>query len=272
MKIGLVCTTNLSHNISEWIHHHLNIGIDFIFLNIDSQYIPSYIQNNNKIKFFKSSSEKNDYEIILNQQTIQIDFVNYCIRQYCISNQFNFLLHLDDDELFVLNKKYKNIQEYLLNNDSEKINYIRIQNFEAVLLYSPISNDYFKTTIYFKDPLIDNFNGYKNGKSIGKISSQLICNGCHTFEGNYKIMDRRDGIILHFDCVTFEKWFQKFSKFKYLSDDVYSKIPFSFYKKSIDLIKNVSDINKLKQFWHSHLYQSNNPININREYKIIFEK
>ena len=260
MKVAIVCTSNLSHDLSTWIHHHLEIiKINYIFLNLQAEEAPPYVKTHPRIFCVLDDST------FLGQQKRQVDFVNRCIRNHF--QGIDFFLHIDDDELLVLNKKWASIQEYLSGLKWNDERYIRIQNYEAVLNHParPAVPDYFRATVYFKDPYLDDFRGYKNGKSIGKASERLYCNGCHTFYGPYKIMDRSDGIILHFDCITFHDWFKKFQK---LAAQPANGVYFDFYKESIGKVRHEKDQGKLKEFWFHHMSRCNHPIDISLHYKI----
>jgi hypothetical protein len=258
MKVALVCTSNLTHDLSTWIHHHLHIvGINRIFLQIETDHVPEYIKNNPVILYFRNDAVSS----LIDLQKRQTDFVNYCIRHFYES--FDFILHIDDDELLTLNKKFINIQNYLASVKWKDEKYLRIQNYEAVLTYSTEDVDYFKTAIWFKDPMLDDFRGYKNGKSIGRLANGLFCNGCHTFLGKYKTMEKKDGVILHFDCMTFTKWHDKFKNM-----DI-NQVYFEFYRQSILMIQQKkNDMHALKQFWTYHASRCNHPINITFFYKI----
>jgi hypothetical protein len=204
-------------------------------------------------------------------QERQMDFVHRCIG-VASSIGIRFLLHIDDDELLVLGKKWNSIQEYCASVEWESIQSLRIQNYEAVLRATPTdSHEYFKSTRWFKNCGREPCRSYSNGKSIADVSNvELRVTGCHTFSGTWKKMKEEDGVILHFDSISYPRWKTKFQALSKMSPEVFASVPFSFYKKSIECFwdENKTEQEKWK-FWIEWVSHCEFPIDITKNYSIV---
>ena len=264
MKIGICCMTTNNNNLNFWIEHHLNvIAIDLILLRIENN---NFKNNYNQVKIIEYEIINDNYNSYYTQQLRQINFVNKCID---ISKNYNldFLLHIDDDELLTLNKKWFTIHHYLNSLIWFDETHLRIQNFEAVKNFTTRNETIFKQTFIFKDCSLEKCNSYSNGKSIANLNSNLECNGCHTFTGKSKIADKDDIIILHYDSLIYDKWKKKFNRLKNISLDIYNEIPFLFYKESINIMNK--DEKDQYNYWVNKLIKCDYPINVLQKYKLL---
>lgn len=278
MRVGLCCMTlnNINSNFTYWIHHHLNIvKIDFILLRKEfmNEILDTNILNIPKVIIIESDVIKNHYDSYEVQQYRQIDFVNRCIQKYCPMYQIDYLLHLDDDELLVIHKKWSDIHHYLKNLHWENgKTHLTIQNVEAILKRNTdFTNDdnIFKKTKFFKNCSREKCRGYSNGKSLANLSFCKECNGCHTFKGDAIYSNIKDIMILHYDSIIFEHWEKKFKRLGTLSMECFKSIPFPFYKQSIKIMYT-NDAEKKKKFWSDKISDCSHPMDITKEYNILY--
>lgn len=271
MSVAIACMTN-SQDLEFWLEHHIKtVGIDFIFLRVENLTIkvPQHYQHCVHIE--QDLGVQPTLNSMIHQQERQTDFVNQCIKD-ASSMGIRFLLHIDDDELLILGKKWKSIQEYCASVEWESIHSLRIQNYEAVLRATPLaSHEYFHSTRWFKNCGREPCRSYSNGKSIADVSNvDLQATGCHTFGGPWKKMKEEDGVILHFDSMSYPRWKTKFQALSKMSPELFTSVPFLFYKKSIECFWNENNTEQEKRrFWIEWVSHCEYPMDITENYSIV---
>jgi hypothetical protein len=166
------------------------------------------------------------------------------------SLKIDWLFHIDSDELIcsVLNLKE------LLSNVSKDYDVVKIQNYEAVYDRDNLENPFYQTNKF----RVLNKLAYSNGKSAARVSTikmmeysspigDVFCP--HGFEGKVENLNAKDIVILHFESPTFESWYEKFSNDCDIDELSFEKIPFDFYKKSIEIIRS-GDIKLARDFYN----------------------
>lgn len=268
MYNAICCMTMQPEHFEFWIHHHLVIvGFDYILLRIENTDYSIIPEKYAKQVIICQEENLVDSHIdsIVRQQDRQINFVNWCLEKVCPKLKIEHLLHIDDDELLVLHKDYKSIQDII--NRYPSFGNLRFQNYEAVLRFTPCRPEYFFQTTWFKNGSLEQCRSYRNGKSMTPVNLRNKCNGCHTFTGLWTKVEEKDAIILHYDSITFERWKKKF---EHLKTFTIAPNTFVFYKKCIDLFsKNVSE-NELYSFWRQEIQKADFPIDISLEYNFSF--
>lgn len=254
MKIGICMMTRNEEYLDPWIEYHLNqLKFDYLLLRIENTILKDkkdcriiYVQH----EMDASSTKKNS---IVLQQYRQKKFVDYCIQSICCLYGITFLLHIDDDELFWLNPEMKSVHDFVQLWNKKDLDYLRFQNFEAVLNRTSVSNtNIFQTTNLFIDCSKEKCRSYSNGKSMVILKDiYQYSTGCHTFSGKSTLVPIDDAKILHFDSVDFSMWRKKFSHLSQISPEIFASIPFPFYKQSI-MIQN-SPLEIQKRFWLEHV-------------------
>jgi len=255
-------------HFSFWLNHHLNIvGVNYILLRVENTLLQIPTEFSNKVIICEQQQIQNaNIDSIIRQQERQKNFVNCCLYDYCPGLGIRYLLHIDDDELLMVGKHIDSIQELLEKNFcKQEIQYLRIQNYEAVLRFTPQHQEYFFQTSWFKNANNEDCRSYKNGKSIAFVGRGSMCNGCHTFTGNWLKLTEEDVIIAHYDSITFDKWKIKFNHLKSMTQ--IPKSIFPFYQQSIELFLMGSSEESLYKFWKSAVSQCTNPINITVNYR-----
>jgi len=255
-KVAVVTMTKKPIDFDIWIDHYLNkLNINSIFLRIEESpetenIIKKYNKKGNIYPIFVNEKidNSNSYYVQMDRQK---DFVNQTIEK-CRKMGIEYLIHIDDDELFHINKnKFKNVQEFFESIHSQVTNSnlsnIHFQNFEAVF---PENKKHCFDTNKFLDCKLGNCKSYCNGKSATNVSLNTQFFGPHNFSGMVLNVNPEDACVLHFDSACFEKWYQKFENLSHItSEEKFNNIPFAFYKNSIKLIKEGKNKDICKDFW-----------------------
>jgi hypothetical protein len=297
MSIAICCMTmRVDANLDVWIHHHLQtVGIDYIFLRVEGsnaitgphqqrRFGPRVLVLENEVV------EDAHIDSVRRQQERQKRFVDQCLRIHAPRLRVRYLLHIDDDELLVLHKRWSCLKSLLQQRQQQlspttlALDSFRIQNYEAVLLSPPSqpstqttsgsgsnSNNLFFLTKHFKDGAMEECRGYRNGKSIALVGKTQECTGPHTFAGPWIRIDSNDAIILHYDSLTFEGWLKKFTHLSQCSPDIlqHQLAPFPFYQKSILRIQQKEPHSVLYEFWRRWITRASNPIDISKDYTLL---
>jgi len=237
-------------NFDTWLNYHLSLDVDYIFLRVEDTPELSDVLDNYKdkviVEYDNYVNKKDNYWTQMNRQK---EFVNNVIEK-CKSLSIEWLIHIDSDELFWSSTTIKE----MLSKVDKDISCVSIHNFEAVYPNDCLTNPFLETNRFLYKDLL----AYSNGKSIGRISSDLSCRGPHAFTGKQHKINQKISLILHFESPTFNSWYKKFSEEKSdISDDMMNNIPFDFYKKSISLIRK-GDLTKCREFYNKMKVDSYN--------------
>lgn len=237
IQTAIVCTTKKPIDFHIWLSYHLHVvGIDYIFLQIeDTPELASVIQpfaSKLYITHTEVGDLPNQYHAIQDRQRL---FTEEAIRK-CQRMKIHFLVQMDDDELLYVSDKYNHRLDTLISKKKWHNNTVfhdfHFQNVEAI--YASDANECFASD-QFVDCKLDKCRSYANGKSMGRISKELVSRGCHYFNEPTLNIKKKDAMILHFDSCRFEKWKQKFLNL--LNHDTLEEIPFPYYRDSINKIR-----------------------------------
>lgn len=243
-------------NFDTWLEYHLSLGVDFIYLRVEETPELSTLLEKYKdkviVEYDNSVDKRDNYWTQMNRQK---DFVNKVIED-CLSKSIEWLAHIDCDELIWTSKPIKDI----LSNLDNKIDFITLNNHEAVYPNDSLSNPFLETNHFYRKKHL----AYGNGKSIGRVSDLLKYKGPHLFEGKQFEVSPNLASVLHFESPTFEHWYKKFSEEKSdTSKEMFDKIPFKFYKESISIIRE-GNLNKCREFYNKMKVEPYNSDNIMR--------
>ena len=157
----------------------------------------------------------------------------------------DYVFHTDADELIFIGEENghnkSNLLRKFLDDVPKEFGCIHMKNFEAV--FPNLENKCFNTN-KFIDCKKGGCLSYANGKSVGRLSHNIKFKGPHYFTGQvYNIEDNKI-CILHFDSCTYKQWENKFNLLKDTTEEKMKKIPFPFYKNSINKLKKFIGENK----------------------------
>jgi hypothetical protein len=280
-KVGLVCMMRKPKNIEKWLDHHKSLGVSHFYIRLeDTPELEELFSNDPSIYLqIGSSSDKvengdTSYDSVIERQSIMIREAIEWSKQ----NHLDWLIGIDSDEWIECSnhfegKKQMTIQETIqkeIGNDSSIQNII-IENYEPLYPSIQESSDScfeYSKLIKCKD---GNCISYANGKSIGKVSSELYEFGVHRFGFKKgKEITSKYMRLIHFESCDLEQYIKKYLHLA-SNQKQYIKYPFDFYNQSIQVAK--SDICK-NEMGKNHLSEINKDCiqafkNIYKKYKVI---
>jgi hypothetical protein len=253
-RIAIVSLTKNPVDFSSWLDYHIDVvGISHIFLQVeDTPSIELLIQSSPKYSKIISLNPLHSSEVIENQyvelQHRQAAFINRSIESArTMQPPMDFILHIDDDELLYVSQEYKHSLPVLiqkqgyLDPSKTKASDFHFKNIEAVYMGSRTgTGSGCFTTNKFKDCSTSSCRSYANGKSMGRITGNpdLVSWGPHHFSGETMDIPSEKAMVLHFDSCCFERWKSKFINLSAIQDDDFEKIPFRYYKESIQRLRS----------------------------------
>lgn len=268
IRLGIVTTTKHAVHLKWWIEYHLHIGFDFIFIYFDApdedqeNFTMASQIDNNRVLCLKGNQDANINNIIDRQTSNVSDAIVRC-KKFLYAD---WLLHIDDDELFYplypnLIQQWKRYDIHIQSNSKpvpnivsmyQKTQFFKIQNIEVQKTTHPLSSNYnfFQHEHFFKKNL-NNFLSYANCKSMGNVWANGIQPfGVHRFKSlttTYSPLCQH-AFILHFPFSHYNKWRNKFKFYTHL-DEAWEELPFYmhcnrlFYQNKTLIKKNYNTHN-----------------------------
>lgn len=234
-------------HIETWLDYHFSIGIDYIFLRVEkTPELKDILLKYPKVFAYYDSEVDtyNNYWTIQERQTHFFDTIKFKLIELKVNWIF---FNIDADELLCCD----NVKP-ILKNVSGKYDFVQISNYEAVYSNDSIQNPFLETNTFRSS----GFLAYSNGKSASRLNQNTQVNGPHGFKGKLTKLPPNKICVLHYESSNFQRWYDKFHS--YINSDYESidKIPFSFYRESIKIIKegNIED---------SRIYYNSKKVNIN---------
>ena len=269
-KIGLVVKTRQPLDFYNWLRYYLEIlGLDMIFIGIENT--PHLAVSLSDWAFQMGHDPRiqilEDLEDIDNENTYEHQMIRQnSLVQKAIhearEKKIQYLLHLDDDELLVVSKKEDySLHQWVKTNSLRlaSVADIHFNNAEAIF-NTPSSQK--KEICFLEEPLFyhgcweSSCRSYANGKSMGNLAfPRLSSHGPHYFQGGPQWqVPPSEIMVLHFDSCSLEKWRDKFKNLANISKDVFQRIPFSFYRESIQKVGDPSiSPENLQKFYDAHV-------------------
>jgi hypothetical protein len=255
VRVAIVSMVTRQPDFDVWLQHHLQtIGVDRIYLRIENApTIADLAQRYPREVYYEQANDNdaikpNNYHTQMDRQG---DWVNRMIRK-ARDEHIDYLFHIDSDELISLSDPL-NLRKYLQTAPGDAA-CIHFKNYEAV--YQPASDlrGCFDAA-HFLDCSRDSCTSYANGKSAAVIANcaEDAYHGPHYFQG--KVYEMPDELIhiRHFDSCTFEAWREKFQRMTQSDPD---KIPFPFYKQSIELHQRQASEQEMRAFYRARKERS----------------
>lgn len=243
-----ICTMiSRPFHIETWLDYHFSIGIDYIFLRVEKtpELKDILIKYPKVFAYYDSEVDTyNNYWTIQDRQTHFFD----TIKVKLIELKVNWIFfNIDADELLCCD----NVKP-ILKNVSEKYDFVQISNYEAVYSNDSIQNPFLETNTFKSS----GFLAYSNGKSASRLNQNTQVNGPHGFKGKLTKLPPNKICVLHYESSNFQRWYDKFHSYINSDSESIDKIPFSFYRESIKIIKegNIEE---------SRIYYNSKKVNIN---------
>ena len=245
-NVGIVSMIKKPKNIETWLKKHRDLGICHFYIRLEeTPELEEYLEQQPDVTLQKGKSTGvNEYGGI---QTRQNTWVNEAFRlAKGDQTPTKWLIHIDSDE--ILQGNLKKVQEL-----PDNVRTFWIQNKEAKFDKVPEESDNCFSAKKFVNCGKEGSScvSYANGKSGGRVESDVECNGCHRM----KSVQEKDSIKLddleveHYESCDFNIYKQKFKNLAV--QDKKNNIPFSYYNESIDAAKK-DDNNKLRQIFEKY--------------------
>lgn len=218
-----------------WLKHHRDMGIRQFFIRLeDSPGWEEYFKTQPDIVYEIGESDKqNNYETL---QSRQISYVKQALTE-AQKHNVAWAFFIDADEMLEGDLSF-------LDTLPPTIKTVKIHNVEAI--YDGTENTCFDAKKFVKCHEQGGCRSYVNGKAGGRIENGVTIAGPHDFMYNNKISGAHlhkvpfDTLhVLHFDSCSFGSWVEKFHHLS--KNAVPDKIPFPYYKDSIELAKSMYD-------------------------------
>lgn len=236
-----------------WLKHHRDMGIGHFYIRIeDSPGWEEYFKSQPDIVYEIGESDKNNnYQTL---QTRQISYVDKCLKQ-AQNDNISWAFFIDADEMLEGDLSF-------LDSLPPTKKTLKMHNVEAI--YTGEENTCFDAKTFIKCHEKGKCRSYVNGKAGGRIENDITIAGPHDFmykstiAGNHLYAVPFETLhVLHFDSCSFGSWVEKFHHLS--KNAIPDKIPFPYYKESIELAKstyeaynkltmNVSEENKDKLY------------------------
>ena len=246
-NIGIVSMIKEPKNIDTWLEKHRSLGIKHFYIRLEeTPDLEDYLESQPDVTLqVGNSTGVNEYD---EKQRRQYKWVNQSFELAKLDgNDVQWLIHIDGDE--ILRGDLKKVQDL-----PEDVRTFWIQNIEAKFDKIPGKEDNCFNASKFAN-CGTKYSGcvsYANGKSGGRVASDVSCFGCHRMKSK---LEKNESIKLegleveHYESCDFDIYKQKF---KGLSvQDKENKIPFSYYTESIKAAKEDDD-NKLQEIYQKY--------------------
>ncbi len=228
MKTAIFALIRKPFNFDTWLDYHISIGVDYFFLKIEDT--PELKETLDKYSnvftvYDDNCSKLNNYWTLIERQKSFFEHT----KSQVLDLQIDWIFHIDSDELICC----ENIKSFLSEVDN---NYdsLHFKNYEAVYDNLESKNPFTSCNKFRFRKLLS----YANGKPAARVNKNLNWKGPHNFPGNCLEVSPKKVVILHYESPSFDKWYEKFSTNSDIEKELLDKIPFDFYKKSIEVIKS----------------------------------
>eukprot|EP00933_Yihiella_yeosuensis_P004410 TRINITY_DN108778_c0_g1_i1.p1 TRINITY_DN108778_c0_g1~~TRINITY_DN108778_c0_g1_i1.p1 ORF type:complete len:509 (-),score=70.77 TRINITY_DN108778_c0_g1_i1:90-1616(-) len=259
LKTAIVMLSRHPAQLKRWLEYHLeHVKVDHVFIKVEDspdilatvKKLPGKLQNQITLwgsepgdaaslvrQSYSSSRPKDDYTTLQNRQREAMTRAKKASSQMGI----DWLIHIDDDELLYVPSQ-RTVGELLASMPSE-YDQAYIPNVEAVYESSNAKDCFGEAKEVNLD--IHYFQGYVNGKPALRVSSNAAPAGPHQWrvpQTNYELaslhLDREPFgaplMLIHYESCPFSRWQDKYFHLSNTSPSEVSKIPFIFYRQSIN--------------------------------------
>lgn len=210
MKCAVVCMSHCPFYLENWVDYHCKLGFDRIYLRLEGPKVEDYLKrlkNHPVVKIL-------EYQLYpMGNQMERQSFLVMSAIEESKKEGIDFLLHIDDDELFFLSAPDDRLTDFLRRHSKDR-DFLHFQNVEAVYKKDRQPRTCFEAVSRFRDCRKEECRGYGNGKSMAclKNSPDVQVFGVHYFTGKGKNIDPNEAKILHYESCDFEEWKWKFSR------------------------------------------------------------
>ena len=245
-NVGIISMMKSPKNIDTWLQKHRDIGIQHFYIRLEeTPELEEYLSNQKDVTLkIGTSAGINEYDLIQERQNT---WVNECLKTAEKDNKnIKWLFHIDSDEILrgdlsELKKLPEETRTFWIQNEEAKFDKVP----------SKTDNCFNAKKLMNCSERSSNCVSYGNGKSCGRVASDVTCNGPHRMKSKKeKKSAKLDSIFVeHYESCDFDTYKQKFKRLA--ANDKKMKIPFSYYNESIEAIKK-NDENELYKIYEKY--------------------
>jgi len=259
-KVAVVLVSRRPPDLATWVKYHLDYaGVDHVFLQVEDTpefqklYDALSPSRRSRITMWTSAQEaattsssndagkrpQDDYSTLQARQVATMTRA----RKLASQQGIDWLVHIDDDELLYVPTRRK-VGEILAALPAV-YRQAYVPNVEAVYKDAGVKNCFAESREVNTNPYA--FVSYANGKSavrVGRGDDDLVPAGPHQWHSATGLdvssvhLDREPFgaplLVVHFESCPFTRWEDKFWELGNTSPDKIQKIPFPFYRDSIN--------------------------------------
>lgn len=284
-KVAIVLLSRRPFDIKTWFQYHLDyVGIDHIFMQIEdtpdfnSTFHSMSPAHQAKVSAWTaqvgSKSDKRPTDDYSTLQDRQMSAMRHA-HSKALEMGIDWLIHTDDDEL-LYTPSHRTIGDVLASMP-KAFDEAYMPNVEAVYPSAEVQNCFTETTEFNSN--IYSFVSYANGKAAVRVSNAgAQPAGPHMWRdaqgGDLNAIHLGDEpfgaplMVVHYESCPFKRWETKYWELGNTSPDKVKKIPFPFYRESIQAMQYCANSNQsdtgsiqvgsdacsdksLKKFWSS---------------------
>lgn len=235
-KLGIVACIKNPKNIETWLKLHRDVGISRFYIRLeDTPELVEYFRSQPDVHLVVADSKSADeYADLMARQSQMVDLALDLAKK----DGIDWVIHIDCDE--VLDGGLDEIRT--LPGD---VGTFWMQNYEAMYDTIPKTADNCFKAEKFRNCATDMCASYANGKGGGKVGVSQS-HGPHRFKSNQKEVKLTNVTVKHFESCDFDQYI---AKYKRLAKSDTSKIPFAYYKESIQA---GGDVDKLEKVYEKY--------------------
>ena len=251
-RVAIATMTKDPEDMGVWLRYHLDkLRFERIYLRVEGTpgLRDTLAPHADKISatFALQQDNRNSYTVQIERQGEHVDRAIADCRERGI----DILLHIDDDELFLVSDRHKTAPRFFSSLPDDR-DHFHFQNAEAV--FPENSKHCFDTDTFIRckdGPCLS----YINGKAACRTASESVKSlGPHFMQGESPMeVPDTEASILHFDSCKYGVWKRKFANLSNIDQSTFDNIPFQFYKDSIAALRDCQHCDHQHlQFWRRH--------------------
>lgn len=251
-RVAIATMTKDPEDMGVWLRYHLDkLGFERIYLRVEStpglrDTLAPYADRVSAT-FVEQQDNRNSYTVQIERQGEHVDGAIADCRERGI----DILLHIDDDELFLVSDRHKTAPRFFSSLPDHN-DHFHFQNAEAV--FPGNSKHCFDTDTFIRCDK-GSCLSYANGKGACRTASKNAKSfGPHFMQGDSSMeVPDTEASILHFDSCKYGVWKRKFANLSNIDQSTFENIPFQFYKDSISMLRDCQHCeHQHLQFWRRH--------------------
>ncbi len=247
LRLALVAMTKSPMHFETWLeHHHRVLRVHRFYIRVegseelrdllakppwDGLVVPTYVPD----------AERDYFEQMDRQSAHTLEAISRARADGC-----THILHVDDDELVYCSAGGDALLDHLQTVPAGKHD-LHMKNVEALLPSAACVNYFREARAFRHEPTT--YCSYTNGKSFARLDAPgLRSHGPHYFRSDAGVAGTNSpithhipphlAVVLHYESATFERWRSKFVELARRHRrmlDVFAKVPFRFYRESLDV-------------------------------------